>query len=171
MTSPVRLIWAQARGGTIGRDGVMPWHIPEDLAHFRELTLGDPVVMGRRTWDALPARFRPLPGRRNIVVTRTDGWADDGAETAGSIAQALEVAGDSASESIWIIGGAQIYAQTMSVADRLEVTEIDSAIDGDAYAPQIGQEWVVTDTDPVEGWHESVSGLPYRFVRYERASL
>ena len=85
------LIWAEARGGVIGKDGAMPWHVPEDLAHFRAATMGDPVIMGRRTWESFPPRFRPLPGRRNIVVTRNDSWQDDGAERAVSLDQALEL--------------------------------------------------------------------------------
>ena len=81
MTRPrIGLIWAQARGGVIGKDGAMPWHLPEDLAHFKRTTLGCPVIMGRKTWDSLPPKFRPLPGRRNIVVTRNTQWQADGAE-------------------------------------------------------------------------------------------
>ena len=86
------LIWAQARGGVIGKDGGMPWHVPEDLAHFREVTTGAPVIMGRRTWESFPSRFRPLPGRRNIVVTHSDSWANEGAERAPSLDAALELA-------------------------------------------------------------------------------
>ena len=77
------LVWAQARGGVIGKDGGMPWHVPEDLAHFKAVTSGHPVIMGRRTWESFPARFRPLPGRRNIVVTASPSWAEPGAERAG----------------------------------------------------------------------------------------
>ena len=88
----VGLIWAQAEGAVIGRDGGMPWHVPEDLAHFKALTLGSPVVMGRGTWDSLDPRWRPLPGRRNIVITRRSDWSADGAERAGSVDEALAVA-------------------------------------------------------------------------------
>ena len=87
------MVAAIARGGVIGSDGTVPWHLPEDMAFFRDLTTGHPVVMGRRTWDSLPDRFRPLPGRRNIVVTRNPAWKDEGAERAGSLEEALRLAG------------------------------------------------------------------------------
>ena len=91
----IALIYARAANGTIGHHGTMPWHLPEDLAHFRQLTQGAPVLMGRKTWDSLPPRFRPLPGRRNIVITRQRTWQADGAERAASLAQALELAASS----------------------------------------------------------------------------
>ncbi|MBB1037522.1 dihydrofolate reductase, partial [Dietzia natronolimnaea] len=90
---PVRMVWAQARGGVIGDGRDMPWHIPEDLAYFKQATTGRPVVMGRATWDSIPARFRPLPGRRNIVCTRDAGWSAEGAERAASVPAALAAAG------------------------------------------------------------------------------
>ncbi len=95
MTGTLTLIWAQTRAGVIGRDGTIPWHIPpEDMAFFKEATMGLPVVMGRLTWDSLPAKFRPLPGRRNIVVTRNPGWTGEGAEVAGSVDDALRLVAD-----------------------------------------------------------------------------
>ena len=154
------LIWAEARGGVIGAEGGMPWHLPEDLARFKEITLGTPVVMGRRTWESLPARFRPLPGRENIVVTRSAGWRADGARRAASVPDA--VAG---LEKAWIIGGAEIFAQTIDEADRLEVTEIDLYVAGDAFAPQ-REGWRLVE----EGeWQVAASGIRYRFLVYERA--
>ncbi|HVL62895.1 MAG TPA: dihydrofolate reductase, partial [Microbacterium sp.] len=105
MTAPIGLIWAEAHDGVIGADGGMPWHVPEDLAHFKALTLGAPVVMGRRTWESFPARFRPLPGRRNIVVTRQAGWNAQGAERAGSLEAAIAACGDAPRG--WVIGGAE----------------------------------------------------------------
>ncbi|WP_305094147.1 dihydrofolate reductase [Prescottella sp. R16] len=159
----IGLIWAQTLGGVIGRDNAIPWRIPEDMAHFRETTAGRPVVMGRRTWESLPPRFRPLPGRRNIVITRQDGWVADGAETAGGIEPALELAGDTA----WVMGGSQIYTAALPFADLLVVTDIDADIDGDAYAPAIDDGWVVGDDGD---WHISEpSGLRYRFRTYVRA--
>ncbi len=91
-TPPIGLIWAESQGGVIGRAGGMPWHVPEDLAHFKDVTLGAPVIMGRKTWESLPPRFRPLPGRANIVVTHRDDWAADGAERAASVDDALALA-------------------------------------------------------------------------------
>lgn len=129
------LIWAEARGGVIGRDGGMPWHVPEDLAHFRAKTTGAPVIMGRRTWESFPERFRPLPGRRNIVVTRNADWEADGAERASSLDAALALV-DSALDA-WVIGGARLFAEAIERADVLEVTELDLEIaDGDTFAPE-----------------------------------
>ncbi len=168
----VALIWAQARGGVIGANGVMPWHLPEDLAHFRQLTGRSPVVMGRRTWDSLPERFRPLPDRTNIVVTRQTGWVAEGAVTVHSVGAALAASDDAAGiESItWVIGGSQLYRSTIDLADRLEVTEIDAEVEGDTFAPTIGAGWEAISTDPIEGWHTSRTGLRYRLVRYSRAA-
>lgn len=163
----IGLVWAQSAGGVIGKDGVMPWHVPEDLAHFRQVTLGSPVVMGRRTWDSLPPRFRPLPGRRNIVVTRQPGWRAEGVEVAHSVRDALALAAEAAEadELVWVIGGAEIFAAVIDRAERLEVTEINATIEGDTVAPAIAGSWAVAHS---EGWRTSRAGLEYRFLRYER---
>ncbi|MFV0318788.1 MAG: dihydrofolate reductase [Microbacterium sp.] len=161
----IGLVWAQAHGGVIGADGGIPWHVPEDLAHFKAVTLGAPVVMGRRTWDSLPVRFRPLPGRRNIVVTRQAEWTADGAERAGSLSDSLAAAGDG---DVWVIGGGVLFAEAIEVADVLEVTELDLAVDGDAFAPTTDG-WEPATRDPVDGWHVSRSGIRYRFRTYRRA--
>lgn len=154
------LIWAEAHGGVIGAGGGMPWHVPEDLAHFKQVTLGAPVVMGRRTWDSLPERFRPLPGRENIVVTRQHDWSADGVRRAPDVAQALDGLDD-----VWVIGGSEIFRQVIGRADRLEVTELDLDVEGgDAFAPST-QGWRVAD----EGeWLLSRTGIRYRFLGYER---
>lgn len=171
----VGLIWAQAEGGVIGREGDMPWHVPEDLAHFKAVTLGSPVVMGRGTWDSLAPRYRPLPGRRNIVITRRSDWQGDGAEVASSVSSALEMAGAENPEWIWVIGGGSIFTQTLEIADRLEVTELTHpdgfvAVPSDVVAPAIDHDRFTTDAvDPAIGTHTSTSGLGYRFLRYERA--
>jgi len=166
---PLGLIWAESDGGIIGKDGVMPWHLPEDLSHFAALTRGNPVIMGRKTWQSLPQRFRPLPGRRNIVVTRQAQWRDEGAEVAHSVDTAIEMAVASVEpdEIVWVIGGAEIYSQALVRAQRLEVTEIREHFTGDAHAPERGEQWMLAPSDPVEGWHTSSSGLHYRFLRYE----
>lgn len=156
------MIWAWARGGVIGADGSMPWRLPEDLAHFKAMTTGSPVIMGRVTWDSLPARNRPLPGRRNIVVTRDGSWRAEGAEVAQSPSAALELVGD---EPAWVMGGAQIYAALLPSADRLEVTEIDADFDGDTHLPALGPEWSPT---PGPWLHSERGGLRYRFVSYRR---
>jgi len=159
----INLIYARANNGVIGKDGVMPWHLPEDLAHFKQLTLGCPVIMGRKTWDSLPAKFRPLPGRTNIVITRQDDWQTEGASRASSLAQALQMAG--AAPEVWIIGGAQIYAQAEPLAVRAEVTEIAQDFEGDAYAPTLGPAWRET----ARSAHVSTKGLPFSFVTLERS--
>lgn len=164
------LIWAQAHEGVIGADGDMPWHVPEDLAHFKALTGSDPVIMGRRTWDSLPPRFRPLPGRRNIVVTRDAAWTADGAVVAHSLPEAIELGRDGDDTQLWVTGGAGLFAEALPLADRLEVTELDLAVAGDTFAPQIGEGWVPVAIDPAHGWSTSRTGVPYRFIRYERAA-
>jgi dihydrofolate reductase len=163
----VALIWAEARGGVIGDDGTIPWHLPEDLAHFKEVTLGGMVVMGRRTWQSLPERFRPLPGRRNVVLTRDHGFAAEGAEVAHSLAEILDATGrDDPSAPVWIIGGGEIYAQSLARATRIDVTEVDLDAEGDTRAPSVDPAlWqAITASD----WLESRTGIRYRFVSYAR---
>lgn len=157
------LIWAQTLDGVIGADGVMPWHLPEDLAHFRAVTRGKTVIMGRRTWDSLPERFRPLPGRQNIVITRQLDWAGEGASVAHGVDDALALADG----PVWVIGGAEIYRLALPYADALEVTEIDADIAGDTLAPAITAEWTVNETGSTADWLRSSTGLPYRFVGYQ----
>ena len=161
---PRHLIYARAANGANGKDNALPWHLPEDMALFKQLTQGCPVVMGRRTWDSLPPRFRPLPGRTNIVVTRQADWQAEGAQRAGSLSEALARCG--ADQTVWIIGGAQIYAEALPLADRLEVTEIGRDFEGDAYAPTLGAEWVAAQRSE----HVSAQGWPFSFVSYVRAS-
>ena len=158
----IGLIWAQARGGVIGKDGVMPWHLPEDLAHFKRVTLNHPVIMGRKTWDSIPPRFRPLPGRRNIVVTRQTNLNQTGLEPAPNLREALQFCENS--PQVWIIGGAQIYAQALPLADELVVTEIDADIPGDAFAPAIGADWQEVAREPFN----SSTGLRGAFVTWRR---
>jgi dihydrofolate reductase len=164
---PVGLVWAQAQDRVIGRSGVMPWHLPEDLRHFRQTTAGATVVMGRTTWLSLPERFRPLPGRRNVVLSRQVGFTAPGAIVRRSLEEAL--AGAATDERVWVIGGGQVYAAAMPWADRLVVTEIDAAVDGDTRAPCIDDTWQRTAVDPHKGWHISVTGLAYRFVDCARS--
>lgn len=164
----IGLIWAEAQDRVIGRDGVMPWHLPEDLAHFREITIGCPVIMGRKTWESLPESFRPLPGRTNIVVTRNPDWSSAGALAAASLPDAIERA-RAVSEAVWIIGGGELFAQALVVADRIELTEIDAEIDGDSFAPEIPEDWEVSQREPASGWLSSSAGLDYRFVSFTRS--
>lgn len=170
----VGLVWAEARGGVIGSGGAMPWHLPEDGAHFRRTTAGSAVVMGRATWDSLPERFRPLPGRTNIVLTRAPGLALDGAEVVGSLSAALAVAADVSSGRAWVMGGGAVYRQALAVADLLVVTEIDVDVEGDTYAPEIGPGWdavpVLGEGCDADGWALSRTGLRFRFVEHRRVA-
>lgn len=151
----IGLIWARSANGVIGRDGTLPWRLPEDLHHFRTVTAGTTVLMGRRTWESLPPRFRPLPDRRNLVLSRTP---LSGAQTFADLPQALAAA----SGDLWVIGGAAVYRAALPVADRIEVTEIRERFDGDAYAPDIHRA-----PDAVGAWQESSCGLHFRFLSYD----
>ena len=159
----LHLIYARARNGVIGKDNQMPWHLPEDLAHFKRVTLGQPVIMGRKTWDSLPARFRPLPGRLNIVVTRQTDWRSDGALRAASIEDAMRLCGDV--PDAWIMGGAEIYRQAEPLASTAVVTEIDADFEGDAFAPTLSPAWQETARES----HVAASGLAFSFVTYHQA--
>lgn len=173
MSVSVSLVWAQSDGGIIGNGGTMPWYLPEDLAHFAALTLGSPVIMGRKTWESLPERFRPLPGRHNVVVTRQPDWSASGAEVAHSVDAAIEQSSSSAGRDglVWIIGGAEIYSHALTFAQRLEITEIRESFIGDTRAPERGDQWELHASDPAEGWHLSSTGLHYRFLRYENHNV
>lgn len=132
------MIWAQARGGVIGEAGGMPWRLPEDMARFKAITSGHPVVMGRRTWESFPERFRPLPGRDNIVITSNRALLAPGARVVGSLEEALAAARallDDPDGEIWVIGGGRVYRDAMPAADRLEITDIDLDAPGDTVAP------------------------------------
>ena len=159
------LVAAVARGGVIGRDGGIPWRLPADVAHFKSLTTGHAVVMGRRTWDSLPDRFRPLPGRRNVVVTRNSEWRADGAERAGSLEEALALLADE--EHVFVVGGAEIYAAALPHADELVLTEIDLDVDGDTFFPDWDRSaFEVTSREE----HVSAEGTRYVFVTYRRTA-
>ncbi len=161
----LHLIWAQARNGVIGRDGKMPWHLPEDLAYLKAKTLGCPVIMGRKTWESIPAKFRPLPGRRNIVLTRATDWSQIGAEVSNNLPEALQKCEHS--ENVWVLGGGEIYAQALRLAHSAEVTEIDVAIDGDAFAPHFGANWVKTSG----ALQVSSTGLKFSFNTYRNTAV
>ncbi|CQD11288.1 dihydrofolate reductase dfrA [Mycobacterium lentiflavum] len=156
------LVWAQSTSGVIGRKGDIPWNVPEDLARFKQVTVGHTVVMGRLTWDSLPARVRPLPGRRNIVLSRRSDFVADGAEVVDSLDTALT------DPETWVIGGAQVYQLALPHAARCEVTEIEIDLireDEDALAPVLDETWVGKTGE----WQVSRSGLRYRFHSYRRS--
>ena len=152
------LIAAVARNGAIGKGNELLWREPEDQKHFRRVTMGCPVVMGRKTWDSLPARFRPLPGRRNVVVTRDAAWHADGADAVTSIEAALALL--AGTEKAFVIGGAEIYALALPLADELVLTEIDADLDGDTFFPMWDRtRFACTTRDARDG---------YGFVTYSR---
>jgi dihydrofolate reductase len=158
----LHLIFARARNGVIGKDNTLPWHLPEDLAHFKQTTLGQPVVMGRKTWESLPPKFRPLPGRTNIVITRQTSWQAEGAVVAHSIEEAVQQC--PADAHVWVIGGAEVYAQAMPLAQCAVVTEIDADFEGDAFAPTFDTSWQETERTK----HLAANGLTYSFVTFKR---
>jgi dihydrofolate reductase len=159
--SELGLIWAQSTSGIIGRSGGIPWQLPEDLIRFKALTMGHTVVMGRRTWESLPGKLRPLPGRRNVVLTRQTGFVAGGATVVRSLDEALT------DPDTWVVGGEQIYTLAMPLASRCEVTEVDVDLprdDGDVVAPVLDETWVGTTGE----WETSRTGLRYRFHSYLR---
>ena len=158
----LHLIWAQSTSGVIGRDGGIPWRLPEDQARFRDLTMGHTVVMGRLTWESLPAKVRPLPGRRNVVVTRQADYMADGAEVSTTLDHALD------DGQTWVIGGQQIYALALPQATHCEITEVEIDLtrqDADAMAPVLDDTWVGRSGR----WETSTTGLRYRYHSYQRA--
>ena len=155
---PLHLIYARSRNNVIGKNGDLPWHLPEDLAHFKRTTLGQAVVMGRITWESIPEKFRPLPGRRNVVVSRQANYIATGAAVVDSLHVALALF--PADEVVWLIGGAQLYAQALPLAAQIVVTEIDADFEGDAFAPLLGPEWQETQRSQ----HMSAQGLAYSLV-------
>ena len=159
----VRLIWAQGPDGVIGADGDIPWDLPEDRRLFKALTLGSTVVMGRRTWESLPPRFRPLPGRRNVVLSRTLDDAGAGGDVVASVADVL-----AAHDELWVIGGAGVYEAFLPHADEAVVTELDGAFPGDTFAPRLDDGWTPGLRVPDGGWLESTSGLRYRMTWWRR---
>ncbi|WP_347754057.1 dihydrofolate reductase [Agrococcus sp. ProA11] len=185
------MIWAQARGGVIGEAGDMPWRLPEDMARFKAITSGHPVVMGRRTWESFPERFRPLPGRDNIVITSNPDFVAPGARVVGSLEEALAAARallDDPDDEIWVIGGGRVYRDALPAADRLEITDIDLDASGDTIAPDPaapdsaasdtdarnaslrGAPWREIARDPATGWHVSRTGLRYAYRTLERVA-
>jgi dihydrofolate reductase len=162
MTTPhLTLIAAVAKNRVIGIDNRLPWHLPEDMRHFREVTRGHPVIMGRKTWESLPEAFRPLPGRQNIVISRQPDYPAAGATLAHSLPAALELVTNDA----FIIGGEQLYALALPHADRLVLTEVEMDVTGDAWFPAFtSEEWQEVQREN----QVSEKGIAFAFVTYER---
>jgi len=160
MPTTVTLVVAAARNGVIGIDGGLPWHLPADLKRFKALTMGKPMIMGRKTFDSLPGL---LPGRRHIVLTRDASWQAAGAEPVPSLAQALAAAGPA--EAV-VIGGAEIFTLALPLATRIELTEVDADIPGDTHLPPLGEGW----REAAREAHAPSGDKPgYAFVTLERA--
>jgi dihydrofolate reductase len=164
VTRGLTVIAAVAKNGVIGLANALPWRLPEDLQHFKALTTGHAVIMGRKTWESLPPKFRPLPGRHNIVVTRDRNYRADGASVAHSLGEAVAVAA-AGDVTPFVIGGAELYRQALPLAGRLELTEIDADFAGDAHFPEFDR----------AAWREvartaghAAAGFDYAFVSYER---
>ncbi|SDX20854.1 dihydrofolate reductase [Arthrobacter sp. yr096] len=169
----IGMIWAQTTSGVIGKDGSMPWHLPEDLKHFSQLTTGHPVIMGRKTWESFPEKYRPLPGRTNIVVTRNAEWAStpeaEGALVVSSLDDALlESQFAPGGHKVWIIGGAEIFEQSMGIANLAVITIIDADCEGDTFAPELGDDWTFDTMAPAEGWLTAKNGTNFRFTTWRR---
>ena len=165
----VSLIAAVARNGAVGRNNGLLWQESEDQKHFRRVTMGCPLIMGRKTWDSLPERFRPLPGRRNIVLTRDASWRADGADAAASMAEALALALALAltagAAKVFVIGGAQAYAMALPLADELVLTEIDADLPGDTFFPAWDRSRFTRSSQAarLDG-----NGVAYSFTTYTR---
>ncbi|MFC4616096.1 dihydrofolate reductase [Cellulomonas algicola] len=162
----LNLVWAQTPAGVIGADGRIPWHVPEDQARFRRLTTGHAVVMGRATWQSLPPRVRPLPGRRNVVLSRDPAFTAPGAEVARSFADALALVGD---DETWVIGGRAVLDAALPVADRAEVTLVDLDVPGDTDAPRLDPgEWREQDPDDTTGRWQTSGDVRFRYRTWVR---
>jgi dihydrofolate reductase len=164
----VAIIVAMSTNRVIGHDNKLPWHIPADLKHFKALTLGKPIVMGRKTYESIG---KPLPGRDNIVITRQSGWKAEGVKVAHSLEAALDLAQASArvngAEEIMVIGGAEIYAAAMDKADRMYMTQVQSWIEGDAIFPEVDwQGWQETARQECEA--EGANPFDYSFIVFDR---
>jgi len=164
--STITLIVAVAENGVIGAKGALPWHVPEDLKRFKSLTLGKPVIMGRKTWDSLPKK--PLPGRSNIVVTRfPDDYRADGVKAARDFNEALQLADRENPPEIMVIGGESIFKEALPQAVRIELTEVQGDFAGDTFMPDFDRKNKWTEI-PRSDWQRTSDGTAYRFVTLER---
>ncbi len=164
MTAPVDvvLVVAVAQGGVIGMGGTLPWHLPADLAHFRRLTLGRPVIMGRATFESIG---KPLPQRLNIVLSRRTGFAPPDVQVVGSLQEAYRLAAAHGGPAM-VIGGAAVYAQALADAGTVELTEVHASVAGDTHFPPLGTDWheVAREDHPADARNDH----PYSFVTYRR---
>lgn len=156
------LVVAMARNRVIGRDNALPWRLPEELAHFKRVTMGHPIVMGRRTWESIG---RPLPGRQNIVVTRTAGYAAPGCTVVGSLGEAWQAAGDAG--EVCVIGGTTLFEESLPIADRIHLTEVEAEVAGDTWFPEFDRsQWIEREVarHPADARH----AYPFRILQLDR---
>lgn len=166
---PVKLIWAQNYERAIGKNGDIPWHLPEDLKRFQELTAGDTVIMGKNTWISLPTVAQPLKGRQNIVVSSSpDSFSHLGAECYSSLGEAI----NAAEKPIWVIGGASMYAEALQYASTVEITLVDVKVEAaDTFAPKLPRAFVRRSVVPFENeWLLSKNGFRYRYETWQKVS-
>lgn len=177
----IAAIWAQTRDGVIGHNGTMPWHVPEDFAHFKAQTTGHPVIMGRRTWESFPDAFRPLPGRTNIVITADPERIEGAGALSGatgtevvvvsSYGQAVAAAAQApGAELTWVIGGGRLYRDALTDAHRpvtrAVVSVLDLELDGDTHAPELGASWYLAEDGEQQ---VSRTGVPWRIQTWRRS--
>jgi dihydrofolate reductase len=160
----ISLIVAMDRNRLIGNKNQLPWHLPADLAHFKQVTMGKPIIMGRKTYESIG---RPLPGRTNIVLTRDEGYQADGIVLTGSLENALDLAASEGAEEVMIIGGSNIYAQALDHSGRLYLTLVDAEYEGDAWFPEIDMEkWQQVSTEAHSA--DEKNPVDYRFMIFEK---
>ena len=166
MTLTVSIVVAVADNGVIGRDNELPWRLSSDLKHFKRITMGKPIVMGRRTYESIG---RPLPGRRNLVLTRDPSWSATGVETFAELDVALGAAAEGAVSECMVIGGAQIYALALPIAARVYLTQVHATVDGDTFFPTLAtRDWQETERQTIPG---DSATLAHSFVTLERVPL
>ncbi len=162
MKPHISMIVARSRNGVIGKEGKLPWHLPEDLKFFKQTTMGLPIIMGRKTWESIG---RPLPGRRNVVVTSKSSYSAPGVEVVGSLEEAIKLF--SSNDTVMVIGGETVYKQALPWADTVWLTEIDQDFEGDAYFDSLSEEdWRVVWQEIHPSSEKQL--LPFRFLRLER---
>ena len=163
----ISLIAAMTRNHVIGKDNDLPWKLPDDMKFFQQTTKGHVVIMGRKNYDSLPPKFKPLPNRTNVILTRQKDFVADDCEVFTDIRQAIEFAKNQGEQEVFVIGGGEIYKQSMKMADRLYLTEIDTELDGDTFFPQVGTEWIEKKRIPHSS--DERHQFAFDFVTYEKA--
>lgn len=165
----ISIIVAVAENNVIGKDNTLIWHLPADMKYFKEKTSGHCIITGRKNYESIPEKFRPLPNRTNIVITRQKDYPAPGAIVVGSIEEAIQKAKETKDEEIFIIGGAEIYKQSIELADRIYLTQIHNKFDGDAFFPELDHsKW--SETSKTEGIIDDKNKYPHTFLILDKIS-